>query len=513
MDGAGKGHDLINPANGAVVARCTSEGLDFNATLAFARNAGGPVLRALSFAARAQLLARIAEALTARRGRWFEIARINSGNTKADATVDIDGAIGTIRYFARLGAGLGETGILADGAPARLGRDPNFQGLHIGVPVKGAAVHINAYNFPAWGLWEKASVSLLSGVPVVAKPATATAWLAQEMVDCVIEAGILPEGALSIVCGAAQGLLESVRFGDVVCFTGSAETGQMIRLHPAILAGGIRLNIEADSLNTAILGPDAEAHSPAFEFFAREVVREITMKAGQKCTAIRRILVPASHAGPISEAIRARLEQVTVGDTADLSVGMGPLVNHAQRDAVEKGISHLAGESEIVYRANPDRFVCTDIKLGAFVGPTLLKVSSGETSGLANAVEVFGPVATVIPYRDKQEAFSIAERGGGSLAASVFSADSEFLAQAALELGPSHGRVLLVDPPVGDSHSGHGIVMPSCTHGGPGRAGGGEELGALRGLWFYHQKVAVQASASNMQIIIGRTKNLATEGS
>ena len=292
VTGKGTGHGLVNPTNGRIVATCSTEGIDFGNALAFSRKAGGPALRALTFSERAGLLGKVADALAGRRDRWFEIARINSGNTKADAAIDIDGAIGTLKYFARLGAGLGESKILVEGQPARLSRDPNFQATHIGVPVKGVAVHINAYNFPAWGLWEKAAVSLLAGVPVFAKPATATAWLAQEMVQCVIESGVLPDGTLSIACGSARDLLEHLQFGDVVCFTGSATTGQMVRSHPAILARGVRVNIEADSLNAAILGPDADAGSPAFDFFVREVVKEMTVKAGQKCTAIRRILVP-----------------------------------------------------------------------------------------------------------------------------------------------------------------------------------------------------------------------------
>lgn len=498
VSGKGTGQPLVNPNNGEVVARCGTEGVDFGKALWFARKAGGPALRGLTFSARAALLGRIAEILASRRDRWYEIARINSGNTKADAAIDIDGAIGTIKYFARLGAGLGEAKILADAPPVRLTRDPNFQAVHVGIPLKGVAVHINAYNFPAWGLWEKASVSLLAGVPVLSKPATSTAWLAQEMVQCVVESGILPEGSLSIMCGSVQDLFDNLQVGDVVCFTGSASTGQMIRNHPAVQARGIRTNIEADSLNAAILGPDAETGGAAFDFFVREVVREMTLKAGQKCTAIRRILVPANRAQAASEAISAQLRQVNVGDPTNADVTMGPLVNMPQRLAVEEAIDKLAATSRIAYRATPLKVVDADLERGAFVGPTLLHVPSASDSHLSNELEVFGPVATLIPYGEKCEAFSTAERGGGSLAASVFSSDPSFLAHAALELAPSHGRVLLVDPSIGNSHTGHGIVLPSCIHGGPGRSGGGEELGAFRSLWFYHQKVAVQASSATL---------------
>jgi len=507
LTGRGKGEALVNPTNGAVVAWCGTEGIDFGKALAFARNSGGPALRELTFSARAALLAKIAEALASRRDRWFEIARINSGNTKTDAAIDIDGAIGTVKYFARLGAGLGNAKILTDGPQVRVARDPNFQATHVGVPLKGVAVHINAYNFPAWGLWEKASVSLLAGVPVFTKPATATAWLAREMVQCVIEAGILPEGSLSIGCGSAQDLLNHLRLGDVVCFTGSAATGNLVLNHPAIRAQGVRVNIEADSLNAAMLGPDVAAGSPAFDFFAREVVKEMTVKAGQKCTAIRRILVPADRANAPAEAIGAQLQQITVGDPTNSGVAMGPLVNMPQRVAVEEGIRRLSAASEVSYQASPLKLIDAEIEKGAFVGPMLLQVESGNGSLACNELEVFGPVATLIPYRDKRDAFSIAEQGGGSLAVSVFSEDASFLAEAALELAPSHGRVLLVDPSIGQSHTGHGIVMPSCIHGGPGRAGGGEELGAFRGLWFYHQKVAVQASAATLTNIAQQAVN------
>ncbi|MGH9744745.1 MAG: 3,4-dehydroadipyl-CoA semialdehyde dehydrogenase [Candidatus Acidiferrales bacterium] len=499
--GDGNGHELINPSNGELVARCGTEGVDFGSALAFARNAGGPGLRALTFAGRAALLGRVAELLASRRDRWFEIARLNSGNTKADAAIDVDGAIGTLKYFARLGAGLGDTKILAEGDPTRLGRDPNFQATHIGVAVKGVAVHINAFNFPAWGLWEKASVSLLAGVPVFAKPATATAWLAQEMVQCVIESGILPEGSLSIACGPAHDLLEGLKFGDVVCFTGSAATGQMVRRHPATVERGVRVNIEADSLNAAILGPDASADSLSFQSFVREVVKEMTAKAGQKCTAIRRVIVPVAQTKAVCEAMSALLAQVNVGDPGNANVGMGPLATLVQRGAIEKGVRTLAASSEVIYQQNPLKVVDADVERGAFVGPTLLQARSESGSHISNELEVFGPVATVIPYGDTNAAFAIAERGGGSLAASVFSADCAFLAQAAVELGPSHGRILLVDPSIENSHTGHGIVMPSCIHGGPGRAGGGEELGAFRGLWFYHQRTAVQASPRTLTTI------------
>ncbi len=499
--GEGQGAALTNPTTGDTVARASSSGLDLKPALEYSRNVGGLALRKMSYAQRAELLGKIADALAARRDEWFDIARVNSGNTKADASIDVDGSIGTLKFFAKIGGKLGDAHILRDGVAMRLARDANFQGLHVGVPLEGVAVHINAFNFPAWGLWEKAAVSLLAGVPVVAKPATSTAWLAQEMVAAVIDAGLLPDGALSILCGSPGDLLDHLQLGDVVAFTGSADTGENIRQHKNIRQQNIRLNIEADSLNSVLLGPDVAPDSPEFGFFVREVVREMTSKAGQKCTAIRRVLVPAEQAQAVIDAISAALKAVVVGDPANPMTNMGPLANMAQREAVEEGIGKLKMQADVVYRAEKFVPLDGDTARGAFVAPTLLAVRDSNNADVIHEVEVFGPVATVVPYRDKQDAFTLARRAGGSLAASVYSGDTAFLAEAAVALGTTHGRVMLIDPTIGDSHTGHGIVLPSCVHGGPGRAGGGEELGGLHGLWFYHQRVAMQGSTVTLRVL------------
>ena len=433
--GVEDGAPLVNPCDGTVLASASSKGLDLKAALDHSRNVGGPELRKLTYAQRAEMLGKIADLLATRRDEWFEIERKNSGNTKADAAIDVDGSIGTLKFFAKIGAKLGGAYLLRDGSPMRLARDQNFQGLHVGVPLDGVAVHINAFNFPAWGLWEKAAVSLLAGVPVLTKPATATAWLAQEMVSAVIEAGILPPGSLSILCGSANDLLDHLRLGDVVAFTGSAETGAGVRQHPRIQQQGVRVNIEADSLNAALLGPDAAPGSPSFDFFVREVVREMTLKTGQKCTAIRRVLVPAQHAAAATDAIRAALSMVVVGNPANPTVTMGPVVNMAQRKSVEEGIRRLSERAQIAYR--PESFAPVDASAeqGAFVPPTLLKLNNSVDGEIVNELEVFGPVATVVPYSDKHEAFAIARRGGGSLVASVFSSDAVFLAEASCGAG------------------------------------------------------------------------------
>ena len=509
--GADKGSALTNPTTGETVAWASSKGLDLKAALEHCRRVGGAELRKLTYAQRAELLGKIADVLAGRRDDWFKIACRNSGNTKADATIDIDGSIGTLKYFAKIGGKLGDAHLLRDGKAMRLARDANFQGLHVGVPLDGVAVHINAFNFPAWGLWEKAAVSLLAGVPVLSKPATSTVWLAQEMVSAVIEAGILPQGALSILCGSPNDLLDHLRLGDVVAFTGSADTGEGIKQHQRIRQQNIRLNIEADSLNSVLLGPDVTPDSPEFAFFAREVMREMTSKAGQKCTAIRRILVPQDKAQAAIGAITASLKTVVVGDPANAAANMGPVVNMAQRKSVEEGIAKLRSQADVAYVPENFKPQEADLEHGAFVPPTLLRVRDSVNAVVVHEVEVFGPVATVIPYRDKEDAFALARRGGGSLAASVFSGDTAFLADAGTNLGTSHGRVLLVDPAIGDSHTGHGIVLPSCMHGGPGRAGGGEELGGLHGLWFYHQRVAVQGSGATLSELTAKAADPAAE--
>ena len=499
--GTGDGTELVNPTNGDIVASANSKGLDLGTALSYSRNVGGAELCKLTYAQRAELLGKVADALAARRDEWFEIARKNSGNTKADAAIDVDGSIGTLKYFAKLGAKLGDARMLRDGSPARLARDQNFQGLHVGVPLHGVAVHINAFNFPAWGLWEKAAVSLLAGVPVFAKPATATAWLAQEMVSAVVDAAVLPPGALSVLCGSPNDLLDHLQLGDVVAFTGSADTADSIRQHPRILRQGIRVNIEADSLNAAMLGPDVTPDSPAFAFFAREVVREMTSKTGQKCTAIRRVLVPDHQQQAAIDVISAALNAIVTGDPANAVVNMGPVVNMAQRKSIGEGVAELSAQADVAYQ--PDNFIPldADTERGAFVAPMLLRAREKGNDDVIHEVEVFGPVATVVSYRNKDDGFALARRGGGSLSASVFSNDSNFLVEAAAALGTTHGRVLLVDPSIGDSHTGHGIVLPSCMHGGPGRAGGGEELGGLHGLWFYHQRVAMQGAGATLAVV------------
>ncbi len=503
QDGSGPGSALVDPVTGATVAVASGDGLDLAEALAYARDTGGPALRAMSFAERAKLLADIAAVLVENRDRYAEIALQNSGNTAGDAAFDIDGGIGTLKYYAGLGRKLGDARTLVEASSDQLTKDEAFRAIHLWTPVQGVAVHINAFNFPSWGLWEKAAVSLLAGVPFLAKPATATAWLSYEMVKDVVAKAGAPAGAISLLCGGGRDLMDRLRPGDVVAFTGSADTALLLRSNPNVLAANIRFNVEADSLNLCCLGPDVALDSALFGLFLREVGRELTVKAGQKCTAIRRVLVPRERLAAVAEALSAELAKIRVGDPRDPEVRMGPLVSKSQQAAAWEGLDKLAAEGRIIVGGNRDYAppgVTAD--QACFFPPTLLVCEAPGQARAVHEVEVFGPVATLIPYASAAEAAALGLKGGGSLVASVFSGDAGFAAGFAAAIGPAHGRVLIVNEAVGKSQSGHGVVMPQCVHGGPGRAGGGEELGGLRGLRLYSQRTAVQGDQAILAALI-----------
>jgi 3,4-dehydroadipyl-CoA semialdehyde dehydrogenase len=497
--GTGAGTPLFDPILGTELISVDATGMDLAAGFAFAREQGGSALRALTYRQRAAMLAAAVKVLQANRDAYYDIATANSGTVKNDTAVDVDGGIFTLGTYAKLGESLGDRHFMLDGEAARLGKDPLFQSQHVLTPTRGLALFINAFNFPSWGLWEKAAPALLSGVPVIIKPATATAWLTQRMVKDVVDAGIFPVGALSVICGSSAGLMDAVETFDVVSFTGSAETAAVIRSHPAVVQKSVRVNIEADSVNSALLLSDAIPGSEAFDLFAKEIAREMTVKSGQKCTAIRRALVPETHYSAAAQAISARLAKTTVGNPRNESVRMGALVNRAQLASVQEGLLYLKQQTEVLH--DGDTHALTDAVVGTAccVGPTLLGTRSAKGSDDADRVhdtEVFGPVATLIPYRDLAHALRLIRRGQGSLVTSLYGSDPATLAAAALELADSHGRVHVISPDVAALHTGHGNVMPQSLHGGPGRAGGGEELGGLRALNFYHRRSAVQASTA-----------------
>ena len=492
--GTGAGTPLFDPVLGTELARVSNQGIDLAEGFAHAREQGGSALRALSYGQRAALLGKLVEVLQAHRGAYHEIATANSGTVVKDSGVDIDGAIFTLGYYAKQGAALGDATLLLDGERIRMAKDPAFQTQHIQVPTHGVALFINAFNFPSWGLWEKAAPALLSGVPVIIKPATATAWLTQRMVKDVIDAGVLPVGALSVICGSSTGLMDQLQAFDVVSFTGSAETGRLIRSHRAVTELSVRCNIEADSLNSALLAPTTTADGEAFKLLVAEVAREMTVKSGQKCTAIRRIFVPRALYAAAAQAIAARLAKTTVGNPRNETVRMGALVSQEQKAHVLAGLAQLKTEATVLFDGNSTALVDADAS-SACVAPVLLGTESPMSARVLHAVEVFGPVSTLMPYDSLEQAYALIRRGQGSLVCSLYSEDPIFTAQASVELASSHGRVHAVSPDVAALHSGHGNVMPMSLHGGPGRAGGGEELGGLRALNFYHRRAAVQGSA------------------
>jgi 3,4-dehydroadipyl-CoA semialdehyde dehydrogenase len=498
VEGSGGFRSLLNPATEEVIAETSAEGVDFSAVLAYARETGGPALRSMSFEERAGLLKAMSRALYAKREDLIEVARINGGNTRKDAKFDIDGATATLAYYASLGRDLGDAKILWDGESDQLTGSARFHGRHAWLPLQGAAVHINAFNFPAWGTFEKAAATILAGMPVITKPATSSAWLTYEMVKILVDEQILPDGVLQLIVGSTGDLLDQLGGQDVLAFTGSATTGALLRGGKGPVAASTRINVEADSLNAAVLGPDLEFGSDTYFAAQRNIVTEMTQKAGQKCTAIRRIFVPEGLVDSLQEAISSELDRVVVGDPRAEGVTMGPLATAGQLKDYQEGVALLEQEAEIVYGSTAPIG-----DTGFMAGPVLLRAKDGGGTHV-HSREVFGPVATLIPYDGSAaSAADLVARGGGSLACSVYSSDKAFLRDLLPELMTHNGRVLVVDKKVADTATGHGMVLPQLNHGGPGRAGGGAELGALRGLQFYMQRSAVQGNKALIERLLG----------
>jgi len=504
VQGEGAAQTLVNPATEAPLAEAASEGIDTAAALAYAREHGGPALRAMSFAERGALLKATGKALHERRDELLELGIANGGNTRSDAKFDVDGAIGTLHHYADLGASLGAAKFLTDGEGIQLGRSPRFHGQHIAVPRLGVAVHVNAFNFPAWGLAEKAACALLAGMPVLAKPATSSAMVAHRAVEVLVEKKILPEGALSLFVGSPRDLVKNLRAQDVLAFTGSGDTAAKLRALPNVIAESVRVNVEADSLNAAVLGPDVEPGSEMYETFLDDVIRDMTQKAGQKCTAIRRVLVPKDAVAGVLEDIRQRLAGIRVGNPAEEGVNMGPLANAAQLADVREGVTRLAAEAKLVFgSAAPVAGVGAPAGKGFFISPVLIEYAAGAAAVALHAREVFGPVAALLPYSgDAKEAASIIARGAGGLVASAYSEDAAWLSEIVFGLAPLHGRIFLGHPKI-EFSPGPGTVLPQLVHGGPGRAGGGEELGGARGLAFYMQRVALEGSRPVIDKLLG----------
>ena len=498
-----EGQPLLDAATGEEVARVSATGVDLGAMTDHARVVGGPAIRALTFHERAGLLKAVAKRLTEVKDELYELS-YRTGATKRDSMVDIDGGIGTVFSIASKGTReLPNDTVYLDGGLERLGREGTFLGQHVYTSRPGVAVQINAFNFPVWGMLEKLAPAFLAGLPTIVKPASQTAYLTELVVRRILEAGVLPDGALQLLCGSPAGLLEELRAQDSVAFTGSAHTGAHLRQHPSVLHGGVQLGVEADSLNCSVLGPDVTSSDPEFDLFVKGVVTEMTVKAGQKCTAIRRVIVPAGIAGEVTEAITARLAKVTVGNPADDSVRMGALASLGQRDEVRKAVQALRGSAEVVF-GDPDRVdvVDGDAERGAFMSPLLLRASDGADE--PHDVEPFGPVSTVLTYDGLDQAVALAARGSGSLVGSVVTHDADVARAVVLGLAPWHGRILVLDRDDAKESTGHGSPLPVLVHGGPGRAGGGEELGGIRGVLHHMQRSAVQASPDMLTAITGR---------
>jgi oxepin-CoA hydrolase/3-oxo-5,6-dehydrosuberyl-CoA semialdehyde dehydrogenase len=484
---------LLDPCTEEPIARASSAGLDFGAALEFARRSGQEGLRALNFGERAELLSAMAKVLHEHRDELIALSLRNTGTTRKDAKFDIDGGTFTLAHYAALGREMGQSRHLADGEGVKLGQSSRFWGQHVLLPIRGAAVLINAFNFPVWGFAEKAACALLAGVPVIVKPATSSAFLTERSIEIIVEAGIVPPGLLSLICGGTGDLLDLLGGQDVLAFTGSAATAMTLRQKQNLLAASTRVNIEADSLNAAVLAPDVDPSSETWAVFIRDVVREMTQKTGQKCTAVRRILVPAVRADAVRDRLSEELGEVVTGNPLDSSVNMGPLATARQlADAIE-GVARLREQTDLVF-GDGQRVegVGNTAGTGFFFAPTLLEATDASAASLVHELEVFGPVATLIPYDGTAaEAASLVARGEGSLVTSLYSNEIDFVSSYLAEGGSSSGRLYLGSEKVAGLLPGSGVAMPQLMHGGPGRAGGGQELAGLKGLELYLQRVAL----------------------
>jgi oxepin-CoA hydrolase/3-oxo-5,6-dehydrosuberyl-CoA semialdehyde dehydrogenase len=504
QSGAGEATALRDATTGEVIARASAAGLDTGAMLEWAREVGGPALRRLTFHERAALLKALARDLTEHKEEFYPVS-FATGATRADAWIDIDGGISTLFVFASKGTReLPNSRVYIDGGLEALSKTGSFVGQHLCVPLEGAAVHINAFNFPVWGMLEKLAPALLAGVPAIVKPATQTAYLTERVFRRILDSGILPAGSVQLICGAVGDLFEHLTCQDVVSFTGSASTALKLRQHPAVIRHSVRFTAETDSLNSSILGPDAGAGSPELDLFVREVVREMTVKAGQKCTAIRKAIVPAALAPGVLEALRAALAKIVVGDPRLEQVRMVPVASLSQRREVSGQLAKLREEAELVYGDGKLEPLGADAERGAFMAPTLLHCRDAARARAVHSVEAFGPVCTLLGYRDTDEAIALARRGGGSLAGSVFTADDAVAAQLTLGLAPFHGRIVVINRHCAKESTGHGSPLPHLVHGGPGRAGGGEEMGGIRGVLHYLQRTAVQGTPDVIAAASGR---------
>lgn len=501
VDGDGVETNLYNAITGAQFGQVSSAGIDFEAALAYGRAKGGAALRKMTFQERGRMLKALALHLLEKKNKFYEISAL-TGATRVDSWIDIEGGIGNLFANASLRRQFPDLPYYVDGVAAPLSKNGTFIGHHIMVPKRGIAVHINAFNFPVWGMLEKIAVNLMAGVPAIVKPSEYTCYLTEVVVREIIQSGILPEGSLQLVCGLGRGIIDHVSSEDVVTFTGSAHTGKILKGLPRITQESVPFNLEADSLNATILGKYATPGTEEFDLFIKETTKEITIKAGQKCTAVRRILVPQDLVGEVQDAIAARLASTKIGDPALEGVRMGSLATRTQVERVRQSVELLAKSQEIVY-GSLDEFevVGADREKGAFFSPILFYNDDPHTKTDVHNIEAFGPVSTILPYKDLEDAIELSRMGKGSLVSSIVTPSNAEAREYVVNAASMHGRILVLNKDCAKESTGHGSPMPLLTHGGPGRAGGGEEMGGKRGVLHYMQRTAIQGHPTTISHI------------
>ena len=503
IEGEG-GQDLFNAVTGEVIHSASSKGLDFDKMARFARETGGPALRKMTFRERGVMLKKLALHLYGMKDKYYPIS-YKTGATKVDSWIDIEGGIGNLFANASLRKKFNDLTHFVDGEHAPLSRQGSFIGQHIMVPKEGVAIHINAFNFPIWGMLEKVAVNLLAGVPAIVKPATITSYLTEAMFHDIVNSGILPEGSMQLICGSARGIMDVITSQDVVTFTGSATTGRMLKSHPKVVEEAVPFNMEADSLNCSVLGPDAVPGTPEFDLFIKEVRKEMTVKCGQKCTAIRRIIVPENLVEDVQIALGQQLAKTTIGDPEAEGVRMGSLAGKVQVEEVRERVGLLTKTADIVYGSLDGQLevIGADAEKGAFMSPLLLLEKNPFTNTAVHDIEAFGPVSTIMPYSTLDEAIELSKMGKGSLVSSITTYDNLAAKEFVMGAASHHGRILVLNRDCAKESTGHGSPMPLLTHGGPGRAGGGEEMGGMRGVKHYLQRCAIQGSPTTLTEVTG----------
>lgn len=501
VEGSGNQKELFNAVTGDAIATASSQGLEFGAMMEYARSVGGPALRKMTFTQRGLMLKALALHLLSKKEEFYKLSYA-TGATRIDSWIDIEGGIGNLFSYASLRRQFPDTPFYVDGDAAPLSKSGSFIGHHICVPKHGVAIHINAFNFPVWGMLEKVAVNFLAGVPAIVKPATITSYLTELVVKEIVDSKILPEGSLQLICGSANGIIDHVTNQDVVTFTGSASTGQMLKSNPRLVQESVPFNMEADSLNACVLGEDAIPGTPEFDIFIKEVLKEMTVKAGQKCTAIRRVIVPENLVEDVQIALGQKLSKTVIGNPQAEGVRMGALAGQTQKSEVLEKVEILSKTQELVFGSTQNvEVVGADATKGAFMSPILFVNSNPFTNTDVHNVEAFGPVSTIMPYKNLSEAVQLTQMGKGSLVCSIVTANDSIASEFVLEASAYHGRILVLNAQCAKESTGHGSPMPMLVHGGPGRAGGGEEMGGKRGVLHYMQRTAIQGHPTTLTAI------------